>query len=212
MPAFAGCPQPAIQLILTTSTWRAPKCRRQKEIQMVRKVWSVGVVAGFIAMGTGVWAQQGPGNPLAALQQQIDVLAQQVAGLAGGVQGGAESSLVVIRGTVGGNAAVLQGAGFQVSSTVNLPCGFNLYPEYHVTFDQAFASTPSIVVSARDAVSASPSNGSNAPVFTAAIDGGPNGGGVTVSGFSVRIKTDAFGFNTTCFGSQNWDFIAIGPR
>ena len=188
------------------------------------------VVAAFLAVGTAtLLAQQrgnsglppGPGNPLAALQAQIDALTLQVVNLGGAVanlgtgavQGGAESQLFVIRGTVGPSGTPLQGAGYSVTTTNNLPCGGpNTYPEYHVTFDQPFTLAPSVVVSARDVVSASPINSSNAPVYTAAIDNGPGGGGVTSTGFGVRIKTDAFGSLTTCFGNYHWDFIAIGQR
>lgn len=186
---------------------------------MVKRHWYLVLVAGVLATGAvGVRAQQprgnsglpdGPGNPLASLQQQIDALAQQVANLSNGtpVQGGAESDLFVIRGTIGGAPA---GAGFTVSTNFTLPCASNLYPEYHVTFNQPFTSTPSVVVSARDYLASPFGNSGNRPVYTAAIYNGSSGGGVTPNGFSVRIKTDAF--SVTCFGSQNWDFIAIGPR
>ena len=199
---------------------------------MVKRQLYLVVLAGFLAAGfAGVSAQQrgnsglppGPGNPLAALQAQIDALTQQVATLGGAVanlhgavQGGAESPLFVIRGTVGSNPGpfVLEGAGFTVANIQSLPCDINSYPEYHVTFDQPFSSPPSVVVSARDLVFSPLNTPSNAPVYTAAIDNGhtPGGGGVTINGFSVRIKSDAFGFATTCFGSHTWDFIAIGLR
>ena len=199
---------------------------------MVKRQLYLVALAGFLAAGfAGVSAQQrgnsglppGPGNPLAALQDQINALTQQVATLGGAVanlngavQGDAESPLFVIRGTVGGNPipAVLEGAGFTVVNIQSLPCVGNNYPEYRVTFDQSFSLPPSVIVSARDVVSL-PLNGSgNAPVYTAAIDNGPSpgGGGVSINGFSVRIKSDAFGFATTCFGSHTWDFIAIGLR
>ena len=175
---------------------------------MVKRQLYLVVLAGLLGAGfAGVSAQQrgnsglppGPGNPLA-----------------GAVQGGAESPLFVIRGTVGSNPGpfVLEGAGFTVANIQSLPCDINSYPEYHVTFDQPFSSPPSVVVSARDLVFSPLNTPSNAPVYTAAIDNGhtPGGGGVTINGFSVRIKSDAFGFATTCFGSHTWDFIAIGLR
>lgn len=197
---------------------------------MVKKHWGLVLVAGVLATGAvGVLAQQprgnsglpsGQGNPLASLQQQIDALAQQVAGLSNGtpVQGGAESDLFVIRGTISGAPAeagggALEGAGFTVTTNLTLPCGSpNRAREYHVTFDPPFSSTPSVVVSARDFLFAPfdpVGNGGDRPVYTAAIYNGSGGVGVTPYGFTVRIKTDAF--SETCFGSQNWDFIAIGP-
>ena len=177
---------------------------------MVKRQLYLIVLAALLAAGfAGVSAQQrgnsglppGPGNPLA-----------------GAVQGGAESPLFVIRGTVGSNPGpfVLEGAGFTVANIQSLPCDINNYPEYHVTFDQPFSSPPSVVVSARDVVFGPPlfplNTPMNAPVYTAAIDNGqsPGGGGVSINGFSVRIKSDAFG--GTCFGSHTWDFIAIGLR
>jgi hypothetical protein len=196
--------------------------RRPMGEKMTKRYLHFGVAA-FLTVGTAtLLAQQrgnsglppGPGNPLAALQEQIDALTLQVASLGpGAVQGGAESHLFVIRGTVGPSGTPLQGAGYSVTTTNNLPCGGpNTYPEYHVTFDQPFTLAPSIVVSARDVVSASPIDSGNAPVYTAAIDNGPGGGGVTINGFGVRIKSDAFGSLTTCFGNYHWDFIAIGQR
>src|SRR5262249_22753774 len=127
---------------------------------MIRRLVRPTVMAGFVvavlAAGDAVAFGQergnvglppGSSNPLAVLQSEIDALAQQLAALTnGGVASGGEPGLVVIRGTVAGNGSPLLGAGFTVTTNVNLPCGTNLYPEYHVIFDQAFSSTPSVVV------------------------------------------------------------------
>ena len=112
---------------------------------MVRRQWRLVVMAGVaiavLAAGTVVALGQqrgnsglpaGPGNPLAALQQQIDVLRQQMANLgATGIQGAAEPNLVAVRGTIdpnnNGDPLVLFGAGFTVANAETVPCDVNSY-------------------------------------------------------------------------------------
>ena len=188
---------------------------------MVRRHWRLMVMAGVaiavLAAGTVVALGQqransglpaGPRNPLAALQQEIDVLTQQIANLSGtGIQGAAELNLRVVRGTIeGSNGNVLAGAGFTVANPMTVFCGTNPYPTYQVVFDGGtFSAPPSVVVSAHDFISSPTNSDNNLPVYTVAIDKG-----ITQNGFTARVKTDAFGI--TCFGSYGWDFIAIGPR
>lgn len=183
---------------------------------MIRGHWRPMAIAGVVIAGLAgtvvALGQQGgnsglpagPGNPLAALQQQIDALTQQVENLGGGtaIQGAAESNLAVIRGTVAGNTGqTLAGAGFTVFTHPTSSLGF---VTYSVQFDVPFSEYPSVAVSVHGFF---PSQ----PVQTIAIDDGQ--GGITRSGFSVYIAqpSNQIGSNGS-FGSQNWDFIAIGPR
>ena len=176
-------------------------------------VLAVGTVVALGQQRTNSGLPPGPGNPLAALQQQIDVLTQQIANLSGtGIQGAAESNLVVVRGTIHrnpltGNSEVLAGAGFTVANPMTVFCGTNPYPTYQVVFDGGtFSAPPSVVVSAHDFIYSPADDPGNHPVYTVAIVGG----NISQDGFDARIKTD--GFLGTCFGSQVWDFIAIGPH
>lgn len=136
--------------------------------------------------------------------------------------GSRERHLIIIRGTVGGDGTIVAGRGFTVTQGTTVYCGSNPFPTYRVTFaPHTFLSAPSVVVSAQDFTFVDPNlphptdTSENLPVYTAAIDGSTNlgesqGGGITKDGFTVRIKTDAFG--STCYGSYNWDFIAVGQH
>jgi hypothetical protein len=159
------------------------------------------MITGLVTAAAVVLAQQrgnsglppGPGNPIAEPSGGT------------GVEGAAESNLAVIRGTVSGNDSPLQGFGYTVTAPMTLPCGTNSYPEYQITFNPPFSSPPSVVVSIHEFLS---SGFSNQPVYDVMID--DQSGGITPNGFHAYIRTDGFG--VTCFGSQTWDFIAIGPR
>lgn len=171
---------------------------RTWQLKIALGIVSTGLI-GLIAGAAVVLAQQrgnsgltpGPGNPFASGGS--------------GIEGVAEPNLGVIRGTVSANGSPLQGAGYTVTTATTLPCGTNFYPEYEVTFDKPFSAPPSVVVSVHEFESVSLSG---QPVYSVVID--DQSGGITSNGFRAYINTDGFGI--PCFGSKNWDFIAIGPR
>lgn len=144
------------------------------------------------------------GNPLAALQQQIDALTARVAALQGG-NGGVQSvepNLVVVRGSVpGAIGGTFQGPGFTAVETS--------FGTYEVTFDQSFSSPPTVVVAIHGFFTAPPPD--QQFVQTIAIDD-PNGG-ISTGGFHAYIAQPSNDPNSKgSFGSQNWEFIAIGSR
>lgn len=102
-----------------------------------------------------------------------------------------------IRGTVaGGTGAILEGSGFTGSTSV-VP-GIPGCVKYTVTFHTPFASPPTVTLAIHGFWPSQPAQ-------VIGIDDGA--GGITDSGFSVYIVDP----HTETCGSQNWDFIAVGP-
>jgi hypothetical protein len=154
----------------------------------------------------GPQGPQGPAGPQGPQGPQGATGPQGPQGPAGpgGIQGAAESNLFAIRGTVAGSTGGPEvGAGWTVSYNFNESCGttsINAYPTYDVSFTSPFSVAPTVVVSAQ--------TNEDDPVYTVAIVEGSLSG----TGFRAVIKTDHFVATGTplCFGSYNWDFIAIG--
>lgn len=194
--------------------------RRMRPQHCWQAMMFVATLAAFTALPSTVGAQSrgssglpgAPGNPFAALQNQVTTLQNQVstltqaiANLGGGgstVQAAAEQNLVVVRGTVAGaSGQVLAGKGFTV---ITNPTTDPNFVTYTVLFDAPFSSDPSVVVSVHGFFPTQ-------FVQTIAVDDGA--GGISTGGFTAYIAAPSNTIGSFgSFGSQNWDFIAIGPR
>ena len=112
---------------------------------------------------------------------------------------GSEPGLAIVRGTVGGQGESLGGSGFTVSSPS--------FGRYIVHFNTPFKSQPTVTMAIHGFFTGQPQQF----VQTIAID--DPAGGITNSGFNVYIAQPSNSVGSMgSFGSQNWDFIAIGPR
>lgn len=95
----------------------------------------------------------------------------------------AAASLKIVRGTLNSGGGVISGEGFSVSHT--------LTGQYNLTFTTAFASAPSVTMSA-------------------------NTGGATCAGYSslstTAVNVITFQCNTLGVANGEFSFTAIGPR
>lgn len=98
-----------------------------------------------------------------------------------------EENLRMIRGSVAGNGTILNGSGFTCTRTANAT--------YSVTFNTAFSSNPSIIISC-GAAGGTLNSQDSATIPTA-----------STTGFTVLIGVRNIGFS-----DEPFSFIAIGPR